>query len=123
MDRLVLTDSERSAGAMTKSRWMTLRDEISSTVSLGFRVDAVVTHAFHKTAFESDLFMARVEPAVMQALFDFLPPLADCVNCTPRGMARDILQRLVSLREALTSSEIFQQVGISSSQSHADTLP
>ena len=53
MGRQVLTDDEREAKAITKSRWMTLRDSLSSTQSLGFRVDAVVTSSFHKTAFQS----------------------------------------------------------------------
>jgi len=107
MQQQVLTDAERAEGTITKSRWMTLRDSISSTQTLGFRVDAVVTHAFHKTAFESELFMAREEPLVLQALFEFLPAPADCIGCTPRDLARAVLSRLEQLRQALTTSEVF----------------
>ena len=110
MEQLVLTDAERVDGAITKSRWMTLRDAISSTQSLGFRVDAVVTHVSHKTAFESELFMAKSEALVLQALFEFLPPASECVGCSPRDMAREVLQRLGALREAVVASELFSKV-------------
>ena len=52
MGRQVLTDDEREAKAITKSRWMTLRDSLSSTQAHGFRIDALRTPLGHLTAFE-----------------------------------------------------------------------
>jgi len=86
---------------------MTLRDSLSSTQALGFRVDAVLTSSFHKTAFESELFMARDDSDVMLALRSFLPSIAEGHDCHPREMARSLLRQLQALREALTSSAIF----------------
>jgi len=107
MGREVLTDAERSAQAITKARWMTLRDSLSSTQSLGFRVDGIVTASFHKTAFESELFMAREDGDVLMALRSFIPSAAECQGCTPRDMARSLLRQLTGLREALEASEVF----------------
>jgi len=107
MGREVLTPEEHAARAITKVRWMTLRDSLSSTQALGFRVDAVLTSSFHKTAFESELFMARDDSDVMLALRSFLPSIAECHDCHPREMARSLLRQLQALREALTSSAIF----------------
>jgi len=109
MGREVLTDAERSAQAITKARWMTLRDSLSSTQTLGFRVDGVVTASFHKTAFESELFMAREDADVMVALRSFLPSPAECRGCHPRDMATNLFEQLGQLRQALESSDVFQQ--------------
>ena len=38
-----LTELEKEQKAITKSRWMELRDAMSSTTTLGFRIDAVLT--------------------------------------------------------------------------------
>ena len=42
-----------------QARWMSLRDSMSSTCSLGFRIDAIVTSPLHKKA--NDLWKLRVE--------------------------------------------------------------
>ena len=107
MQQQVLTDAERAEGTITKSRWMTLRDSISSTQSLGFRVDAVVTATSHRTAFESELFMTKSEADVKSTLFSFLPSRDDCVGCAPREMARALCRRLAALDDALRASELF----------------
>mmetsp|Transcript_11203 Transcript_11203/g.25103 ORF Transcript_11203/g.25103 Transcript_11203/m.25103 type:complete len:355 (+) Transcript_11203:117-1181(+) len=109
MGREVLTPEERAAQAITKLRWMTLRDSLSSTQTLGFRVDAVVTSSFHKTAFESELFMAREDADVMAALRSFLPSRSACVGCTPREMACTLLIQLRELRQALMASKVFTE--------------
>jgi len=107
----VLTEDEHAMKGITKARWMTLRDSLSSTLSLGFRIDAVRTPATHTTAFDSDLFCRREDGPIVQMLREFLPPADECEGdgVTPARMAWDIVERLRGLRAALAASALFRQ--------------
>lgn len=110
MGREVLTAEERASQSITKHRWMMLRDSLSSTLTLGFRVDAVLTSGFHKTAFDSELFMTRDEVDVMRALRSFFPSPSDCTSCHPREVAAAFLKELSNVRQAMMESELFRTV-------------
>lgn len=102
------TAEEREAGSITKARWMGIRDSMSSTQSLGFRVDAVLTPTEHLSAFTSHLWHTRAEADVIATLRSFLPAAAECApGVKPREMAVQIGARLAALRAALPRSAAF----------------
>jgi len=104
----VLTAAERQAGAMTKARWMTLRDSLSSTRELGFRIDALLTPQGHDTAFDSSLFRTRTRAEVSRALRRFFPRQAHCTHgAHPRLVAAAAMRRVRELECALRQSEVF----------------
>jgi len=103
----MLTADEIAAGSITKARWMTLRDQMSSTKTLGFRVDALHTPSEHKTAFDSELFRLRTDDEVVDVLRSFLPYAAECVDSTPRQIACAVLKRLEGLECGLQNSPLF----------------
>ena len=81
----VLAEVEHEAKAISKARWMLLRDALSTTRSLGCRVDAIRTPHAHWTAFDSSLFCVRAEIQLQRVLRSFLPRAADChAGVTPR---------------------------------------
>jgi len=105
MDASVLTPEEIKLGSITKARWMQLRDGLSSTTSLGFRVDGVITPSSRREAF-GDLASVRAEDDVVQALRSFVrvgggPAAAD--------VCRQVLSRLGGLEDALRRSSLFRE--------------
>lgn len=98
--RSVLTAEEVEAEAITKSRWMILRDQMSSTQTLGFRVDSVVTPTRRRKP-KGDLATCRTEGQVVEVLRSFLPPTR------AKAAATAILQRLGEIERSLRASEIF----------------
>ena len=57
---------------------MALRDSLSSTSALGFRIDALLTPRAHLTAFDSGLFHTRAHADVIAALRSFFPQRGEC---------------------------------------------
>ena len=104
MDASVLTADEVAQGSITKARWMQLRDGMSSTKALGFRVDGVVTPESRRSAF-GDLATVRAEADVVQALRSFVRVGAglECSVC------QQVLSRLDALEAALLQSTLFWQ--------------
>lgn len=106
----VLTDAERASRSMTKARWMALRDSLSSTSALGFRIDALLTPRAHLTAFDSRLFHTRARADVIAALRSFFPRRGECEGGShPRQAAAALLARVRELRGALTRSAVFSR--------------
>lgn len=99
LTRSLLTAEELETKAITKARWMTIRDSTSSTKSLGFRVDGVVTPS-HKTK-PLELATVRTEAQVAAALSSFLPP------SRRRQTAEAVLARLAEIERCLRASELF----------------
>ncbi len=106
-----LTDLEKEQKAITKSRWMELRDAMSSTTTLGFRIDAVLTPSGHKTAFKSNLFRVHDPSEVVVELRAFLPTLAACAaagnGAHPRAIAARFVELLGALDADLRASAVF----------------
>jgi 1D-myo-inositol-triphosphate 3-kinase len=100
----VLTAQERSAQTITKARWMRIRDSMSSTASLGFRVDGVVTPDGKRESF-GDLATVREEGDVVAALRSFLPAVGR--RSRRRTYVNHILDRLDDLEKALRASSLF----------------
>ena len=100
------TAEEHTEKAITKARWMTIRDALSSTTKLGFRVDAVVTPTSERKAF-GDLWKVRSDAEVLDALRGFLP--AECKGKERRALVEQLLARLEALETALRASSLFQE--------------
>lgn len=67
------TTEEKEAGFITKHRWMTFRDRLSSTHSLGIRVDGITGPNVIKLQ-QSDFASSCERHQVVRELLDFLPP-------------------------------------------------
>jgi len=67
------TKEEREAGAITKHRWMTWRDAMSSSAEEGFRIDGIAGPGTQKLRAKvfSDV---RDKCEIVQEFLDFLPP-------------------------------------------------
>ena len=102
LTRSLLTAEELGAKAITKARWMTIRDATSSTKELGFRVDGVVTPVRRRTPF-GDLATCRTDGQVVDALRSFLPA------SRPRACCETVLRRLGEIESSLRRSELFFQ--------------
>lgn len=102
-----LSFSERSEEKITKLRWMTFRDRESSTNTLGFRIDGIRTCSELRRL--TELYSTRSPEATMEAFRSFLPSAADCKRIPPRDLAAGLLDRLVSMRLALSRSAVFAQ--------------
>ena len=96
-----VTEDERASGSITKARWMRVRDSLSSTVSLGFRVDGIDTPTVKRKS-AGDLAMVRKESDIVQALRSFLPA------APPRAAALGIQARLAEIEDRLRRSAIFR---------------
>lgn len=67
------TPEEREREAITKHRWMSFRDNLSSSVQLGFRIDGMAGPGHLKL--RADAFTTlREKDEVVQELLGFLPP-------------------------------------------------
>jgi len=109
MEASLLTEAEQQAQGITKLRWMTLRDTLSSTKTLGFRIDALETATDKMTAFESDLFRTREEEQTILLLRRFVPTRSQCLDCRPGAIASDILRRLEHIDAGLRRSPLFSK--------------
>eukprot|EP00405_Crypthecodinium_cohnii_P039581 CAMPEP_0206539192 /NCGR_PEP_ID=MMETSP0325_2-20121206/8298_1 /ASSEMBLY_ACC=CAM_ASM_000347 /TAXON_ID=2866 /ORGANISM="Crypthecodinium cohnii, Strain Seligo" /LENGTH=370 /DNA_ID=CAMNT_0054036747 /DNA_START=532 /DNA_END=1644 /DNA_ORIENTATION=- len=67
------TEEEKVLKSITKHRWMTWRDQMSSSHSLGFRIDGIAGPADAKLQ-HSDFMYVREREHVVRELLDFLPP-------------------------------------------------
>lgn len=67
------TSEEKAAGFITKHRWMSFRDKLSSTASLGFRVDGIAGPDVDKLQ-QNDFASTCKRHQVVRELLDYLPP-------------------------------------------------
>ena len=90
---------------------MELRDSMSSTATLGYRIDAVLTPTGHKTAFKSNLFRVQSQGDVVAELRAFLPRSAACAaagyGAHPRALAARFADALARLETDLRASPVF----------------
>lgn len=97
-----LTAEEIAQGSITKARYLKLRDCRSSTASLGFRIDGIVTPSGRRSAL-GDLASVRTEEQILDVL--------RCYVCFQPSQARLICQgmqaRLAALEDSLRASELF----------------
>lgn len=67
------TEAEEELGHITKFRWMMWRDRMSSSSTLGFRVDGFAGPGDQKLQ-HSDFMYIRTREHIVRELVDFLPP-------------------------------------------------
>lgn len=106
LDPSVPTAEERAARSITKARWMKIRDALSSTTTLGFRVDAVITPTRRRKAF-GDLWRVKQDAEVVEVLRCFLPE--QCSAAQQRKLMRQILARLEEFEACLHASRLFRE--------------
>lgn len=102
MQPSALTAEEQAAQTITKARWMKVRDSLSSTQDLGFRVDGINTPTTKRKS-GGDLALVRGEADILVALRDFLPKEAAAAAAARLG----IQARLAEISDALARSELF----------------
>ena len=105
MNPSVLTVEELAAGSITKARWMTLRDTMSSTRKHGFRIDGIITPTTRRTAF-GDLANVAEDAQILETLRYFFPAAA---GGQPQATAAKLLERLGDLERALRQSTLFAE--------------
>lgn len=110
-----VTDEERQAQAITKHRWMTVRDANSTTGSLGYRIDGVAGYRKRKKK-DLDLEFAdfRTCDHTLPAFRNFVEVAAtddgeDNGGTRPRQIAEQFVERLRCIRSALQSSQFFRR--------------
>lgn len=110
MDPSKPTAAEHAAKAITKARWMTIRDATSSTSSLGFRVDSVERGGLspvHRHAL-GDLWTVRTDAQVLEVLRLFLPDAQGGVDHRV-AVVRSFLARLEQLERCIDTSSLFAE--------------
>jgi 1D-myo-inositol-triphosphate 3-kinase len=98
IDPLEPTEEENHLKAVTKPRYMIWRETISSTATLGFRIEGV-KHADGSTS--KDFKTTKLDGQIKEAFVKF--------TSNNQKAATIYLQRLKMLREALLSSPFFKQ--------------
>lgn len=102
-----VTEEERRLQAITKYRWMTIRDTKSTTRKLGFRVDGVVSAEGARVAKEQlEVLNARAD--VLPVLVRLLPPRGTADDAVQRTLVEQLISQLELLREKLTASTFFK---------------
>jgi len=83
------TAEERAKKAITKHRWMSFRDNLSSSVKLGFRIDGMAGPGHLKL--RSDAFTTlREKEEIVQELLGFLPPAPRRFRRMMRASLKDL---------------------------------
>lgn len=108
----LVTDEERSAGFITKHRWMTVRDSATTISALGYRIDGVAGYRFQsqqELAREFAQFTRREDARVAFARFARVAATDDgeapaSSTCTPRAVAERILNGLREFQVAMAAS-------------------
>lgn len=98
VDPGTLTASEAIEGCVTKLRYMQWREAVSSTATLGFRIEAM-KKPYEPT--KRDFKLVRSWNQVKEHLKDF--------TRSDRDVCSKFLQRLLSLRTALEGSKFFEE--------------
>eukprot|EP00053_Salpingoeca_punica_P019978 m.205419 g.205419 ORF g.205419 m.205419 type:complete len:377 (-) comp17759_c1_seq2:705-1835(-) len=94
------TEEERKTG-ITKLRYMMFRERLSSTKTLGFRIEGIkLANEEPKSHFK----MVQTKEQVRETLMSFLPPQSTALHNVVRER---LLTRLRALRETLGRSQFF----------------
>lgn len=108
----VITPEEKEAQAITKHKWLTVRDSMSTTTTLGFRIEGICSKAGSCIQPELLKGVAKFED-VYKVLPLLLPPkIAGDAEGTRKQrslLMRQILQRIEDLNKALDESKFFTE--------------
>ncbi|XP_015785817.1 inositol-trisphosphate 3-kinase homolog isoform X2 [Tetranychus urticae] len=98
LDPSALSEAEKQVKAITKLKYMQLREQLSSSSTLGFRIEAFKTN-LHRTK-AKDLSFVKTREQVKEVLRQFLPADRDQFN--------KILDRLNLIQSSFKCSSFFQ---------------
>ncbi|XP_074594138.1 inositol-trisphosphate 3-kinase-like protein isoform X1 [Brevipalpus obovatus] len=96
LDANAVNEAEKEIKAVTKSKYMIFREKMSSSSTLGFRIEAFKTDLQTKA---KDLFLVKSRDQVKEVLNKFLPSKLEHI--------KKIIDRLHRLRASLQSSPFF----------------
>jgi 1D-myo-inositol-triphosphate 3-kinase len=100
-----LSGEEQAAKAITKYRWMSVRDSKTTTKSLGFRIDGMIGHSFsQRKTLQDALKYIHCKEQVRSMFLSFAEEVG-----SPDNTARSISARLRRLRATLEKSEFFHR--------------
>jgi 1D-myo-inositol-triphosphate 3-kinase len=100
-----ISDEELAAKAITKYRWMSLRDSKSTTRSLGFRIDGMVGCSVkQRKAMQAELKHIHSKEQVRTMFRAFASEIG-----SPDNSVRSLCGRLCQLRAAFEKSEVFRR--------------
>nr|XP_008123644.1 PREDICTED: inositol-trisphosphate 3-kinase B [Anolis carolinensis] len=97
VDPLAPSPEERSQGAVTKPRYMQWREGISSSATLGFRIEGITIEG---GAVQRDFKQTRTEDEIMEVFLTFTKRRLDVLSI--------YLSRLEDMRKALEESVFFK---------------
>uniref|UniRef100_T1L5Q7 Kinase n=1 Tax=Tetranychus urticae TaxID=32264 RepID=T1L5Q7_TETUR len=98
LDPSALSDEEKQAMAITKLKYMQIREQLTSSSKLGFRIEALLKTNLHQT--KKDLAFVNTKEQVKKVLREFLP--------TDRGQFHEILDRLDLIQSSFKCSSFFE---------------
>jgi len=108
----LLTEEERKLGAITKHKYLAIRDVLSSTPTLGFRIDGICSYGGQHADAHNELQHLREVPDIVPMLMRVLPLRICnvCKNSASRRLERtkDLVRKLEELCTALQASQFFQ---------------
>ncbi|GAB6020074.1 hypothetical protein CHUAL_002813 [Chamberlinius hualienensis] len=96
VDPNVATEEERALGAITKLRYMDFREKLSSTSTLGFRIEAV---KYGKMTLDKDLKLVKSRDQILHTFCRFF--------VTKERIRQQTLTRLKNMRKCLEQSTYF----------------
>jgi len=110
LDPNALSEEDKARGSITKLKWMTWRDDQSTTTSLGFRIDGVASQDSVRLKME-DLSRLRTREEALPVLQLLFPPR---IPGDPDGtlrqrvaLTRQVIAKLQLIRSALSESPFF----------------
>ncbi|XP_031619171.1 inositol-trisphosphate 3-kinase homolog isoform X2 [Contarinia nasturtii] len=92
------TDEEHARGSITKLRYMLFREQMSSSSSKGFRIEALRMKGSSPI---TDLKTVKSDTEVYETIAQFL--------CDKRHLTKDLLERLKQIRQYIEQSKFFQR--------------
>jgi len=108
----LLTEDERKLGAIAKHKYMAMRDALSSTSTLGFRIDGICSYGGQHADTHTELQHLCEEHDIVPMLMRVLPPriCSFCKNSASQQLERtkDLIRKLEELCTALQASQFFQ---------------
>mmetsp|Transcript_51938 Transcript_51938/g.121590 ORF Transcript_51938/g.121590 Transcript_51938/m.121590 type:complete len:693 (+) Transcript_51938:101-2179(+) len=105
------TAEEKASGSITKYKWMSTRDRLSSTNTLGFRIDGISSQDSARVLPNELKRLREVKDVVPKLLQVLPPPMRDDPDGTKQkrlALVNQIITQLARLKEVLEKSSYFK---------------